>query len=181
MFLILAAAKARLTWKPNRATGPRYVRKARAAHTPYGRRDDRSAGHAGRHRASLTRPSYSHPASRARGAAYAVLRRPRPLPTGPGARRTSAAPARRAPAAHRAPARDAVPPRSTVRRTADQAAIIHRWARQTIRERAATGVGTVRRHCANPRYKSRDAMHLPYIGLCWDTAEMPHITIGNPA
>jgi len=158
--------------------GPRYVRKARASHTPYGRRAwEHSAGHTGRHRASAVRPSYSHPASRARGAAYAVLRRPRPLPTGPGARRTSAAPARRAPAAHRAPARDAVPPRSTALILARH---IPSRMNATVRAWLADPNHGIRSHRPQNGPHRRDNVYLPSIGWCWvRTQERP--ILENPA
>ena len=165
-----AAVRAALTPRPRRMPPTRYTRKARPStlSTTPPRRYSRPAGHRAH---GLTRPSYSHPAYRARHIgrfiAIAAVARAERRPRRTRSTVTAAPRARES-----APARSQIPDS----RNADRLAIIHRWARESIRDRARHGIGTIKRHAANPRWKSRDAIHLPYIGLCWDTAEQPKVT-----
>lgn len=174
MYLLLAAwrAKRRLGAVVEPAVPPRYVRKAKVHHRTYAARIvpvSRAVSH--RLTALKRLRRYDVAAILARATRelqprHGTRRAPSGIATLVRRQHTAANAREKAPARERT----AVFPASA--RNEHRAAIVRRWARQQIAER---GVATVRRHSADLHRDRRNSTLLPYIGLCWDTAEMERI------
>lgn len=144
---------------------PRYVRKAKVT----GRRIyARPAGH----RADSTRPSYSHPATRARRAVRSLL-------TVPRVRRALRTALPTIPARTRRPKgvrRESTPARST--RAVGRAVVL--YVPRTVNASVRAWLADARHACRSHRHPSaghrRDHVYLPNIGWCWDTDEFPRVT-----
>lgn len=144
---------------PTRARA-QYVRKSKVTgRTVYGQ-------YPGAHRASATRPSYSHPALRAERVVRAatVPARPTPVPL----RR------RRAPLAT---PRDASPPRDT--RAVGRAVVLRKIP--TINAAVMAWFNDPHHGARSHRHPDaphrRDHVYLPNIGWCWVTDEHPKVVI----
>lgn len=156
--LVLAALRTRARVRVGKPTG-KYVRKPRI-------------GPPARHRAGTLRPSYSHPATRARRAVRSVLTPPRvrralrsALPTIP--RRT---------ARPRLAARESAPPRST--RAIGRAVV--RYVPRTVNAAVRAWLNDPRRPRRSHRHPDaghrRQHIYLPNIGWCWETDEYPRVS-----
>lgn len=157
--LIVAALRTRSRVVVGKPTG-RYVRKPKVTRPP----------RAGLHRARLTRPSYSHPASRARRVVRQVLTPPRvrrstrsALPT--ILRRTA-----------RTSRRESAPARST--RAIGRAVV--RYVPKTINASVRAWLADQKHPRRSHRHPEaghrREHIYLPNIGWCWDTDEYTRVS-----
>ena len=122
------------------------------------------------HRADSRRPSYSHPATRARRAFREAF-------TAPRVRRATRTAVPNAPARRQRPAtpRDAAPSRST--RAIGRAVVRYRTVNASVRAWLADPRHGARSHRAPDAGHRRAHVYLPSIGWCWDTEELPKVSM----
>lgn len=161
--LLIDVLRTRMRTRVGKPTAARYVRKPTVS-----RRPERI----GRHRASVTRPSYSHPATRARRAVRSILTPPRvrralrfALPTVP-VRRSRPRPT----------SRESAPPRST--RAVGTAVVLYVPRTVNVAVRAwLNDRNHPRKSHRHPDAGYRRAhVYLPNIGWCWGTDEYERVT-----